>query len=417
MTEQGEQREQTSGPVRDMLVARADKVSVPDGWADRVLGDGRRVVGRRRFAAAAAAVAAVAAVAVAVPLSGLPTSDAQPPASSRPEWAVRDSVPKELRKLPMGPDTQVPYGTGGGDGETSRQVMLGGKVFSVPDKYDGFRIWRAGDRGFVYLAQESSSVTVVAYVDADGSTKELERTADGQHTTQLNVSADGRFAAWTVHPTEGRSVVVKRADLTTGKVDSRTYEGVDSVYGFAGHDVLVEWNGLIQNVGSLDQDKTAWPSADLNKHQAGLSIVGDSVLLRVPNDCLRSYALSQSEKQRWELCDETGEMRFSPDGRRIADARGDGSLVVHDASSGEVTAELRAASRVHVQGMVWESDDQLLLGLAEQEWPEGYGNGKKVSLVALPYGPTYLVRCHVKRESCELVDTGGSITAFPGSAS
>lgn len=258
-------------------------------------------------------------------------------------------------------------------------------------------------------------MTVVVYVDADGSRKELERTADGQHTTQLNVSADGRFAAWTVHPTEGRSVVVKRADLATGRVDSRTYEGIDSVYGFAGHDVLVEWNGRIQNIGSLDQDKTAWPSAALSRHPAGLSIAADSVLLRVSNGCLRSYAISQPQEQRWELCDESGQMLFSPDGRWIAGERGDGSLVVHDASSGEVTAELWSASRVHVQGMAWESDDTLLLGLAEQELPSG--SGKSVPLNALRYGPTYLVRCQVEQERCELVDTGGPVTAFPSSVS
>ncbi|WP_282700456.1 hypothetical protein [Streptomyces sp. CC219B] len=415
MNERNEPREHGHGPVRETLAARADEASVPDGWADRVLLDGRRAVGRRRLLASAAAAAAVVAVAVAVPLSGLSASDARPPASTRPDWAARDSVPKELRNLPVGPDTRVPYGTGGDHNASAGQIMLGGKAVPVPDGLTGLRIWRAGDRGFVYLAQESESVTVVVHVDADGTAKELERTADGQHTTQLNVSADGRFAAWTVHPTEGRSAVVKRADLTTGEVDSRTYDGIDSVYGFAGHDVLVEWNGRIQNVGSLDRDKTAWPSAALNKQPAALSVAGDSVLLYEPEPgCLRSYALARPQAQRWESCGgELGRMLFAPDGRRIADARGDGSVVVRDASNGEVTAELRprTASRVHVQGMIWESDDALLLGLAQGELPP---RGK---LSALEYGPTYLVRCEVKRERCELVDTGGPVTAFPGSAS
>ncbi|KUN25463.1 hypothetical protein AQJ23_16405 [Streptomyces antibioticus] len=415
MREQNDQKEQGSSRVREVLVARADEAFVPDGWADRVLGGGRRAVGRRRLAATAAAVAAVVAVVVAVSLSGLSASDAQPPASSRPKWAVQESVPRELRNLPVGPGTRLPYGTGGDHEGSARQVVLAGKAVPVPDKHGGLRIWQAGKRGFVYLAQESKSVTVVVYVDADGSKKELERTGDGQHTTQLNVSADGRFAAWTVHPTEGRSVVVKRADLSTGKVDSRTYEGIDSVYGFAGDDVLVEWNGRIHNIGSLEGDRTPWPSAALSKHPAGVSIAADSVLLRVSNGCLRSYAISQPQEQRWELCDETGQMRFSPDGRWIAGERGDGSLVVHDASSGDVTAQLWSASRVHVQGMAWESDNTLLLGLAEQELPSG--SGTSVPLNALRYGPTYLVRCEVEQERCELVDTGGPVTVFPSSVS
>ncbi|MBD0838530.1 hypothetical protein [Streptomyces sp. TRM68416] len=412
MNERNEPREQGRGPVQEALAARADEASVPDGWADRVLLDGRRAVGRRRLLASAAAAAAVVAVAVAVPLSGLSASDAQPPASTRPDWAARASVPKELRNLPVGPDTRVPYGTGGDHNASAGRIMLVGRAVPVPEGLTGLRIWRAGDRGFVYLAQESESVTVVVHVDADGTAKELERTADGQHTTQLNVSDDGRFAAWSVHPTRGRSAVVKRADLTTGEVDSRTYDGIDSVHGFAGHDVLVAWNGRIQNVGSLDRDKTPWPSAALSRHQAGLSVAGDSVLLHEPDDCLRSYALSRPDTRRWEFCGDIGRTLFAPDGRRIADARGDGSVVVHDASTGEVTAELRprTASRVHVQGMIWESDDALLLGLAQGELPAR-------GLAAPEYGPTYLVRCEVRRERCELVDTGGPITAFPASAS
>ncbi|MCM1973344.1 hypothetical protein [Streptomyces sp. G1] len=409
MTERSKEQEQ-GGQVRELLATRADEVSLPDGWADRVLRDGKRAVGRRRLAATTAAVAAVAAVGVL--LSGLPGTGEQPPAS-RPEWATADSVPQALRKMPVGPDTDVPYGTRGEQGKGALRVMLGGRAIPIPKEYTGLRIWRAGDRGFVYLADGPGDVAVVVHVDADGTSTELERTAKGEYTTQLNVSEDGRFAAWTVHPNEGRSQVVKRADLTTGKVGSRSYDDIDSVHGFAGDDVLINWDARVQNIGSLDRDGTPWPSADRDGGVEDYSVASDTVLLSTSDGCMRAYSIAQPDNQRWKVCD-MEDVHFSPDGQRFVALR-EGGYVVSDTSSGEVTGGLWSVPSVHPQDMAWEDDDTVLLELAEAK-PARTKDGM-IAPIAPQYGPSYLVRCHVEQERCELVDTGGPVKAFPSSGS
>ncbi|WP_093720150.1 hypothetical protein [Streptomyces sp. DI166] len=108
------------------------------------------------------------------------------------------------------------------------------------------------------------------------------------------------------------------------------------------------------------------------------------------------------------------DVHFSPDGQRFVALR-EGGYVVSDTSSGEVTGGLWSVPSVHPQDMAWEDDDTVLLELAEAK-PARTKDGM-IAPIAPQYGPSYLVRCHVEQERCELVDTGGPVKAFPSSSS
>ncbi len=372
-------------PLRDALRSRADQLGDTHPLTlDDVKGRAR---GIRRRRAAVSGLAAAAVLAVAVPI-GIGVTDSVRTDPDDPPVAGPSVSPSASAPLPAGPHrvtlTTEVQGTSEVPGIPylyDRGIRQGDYLLNLGEDYDTFATaglgWagtRRDDEGnaFVDLLDEDGEVVVSA-----PSTGSLAVSADG--TVVVYATPDGELVA--VTPGAERQSLVEPDGLPAGILEPVAVIGSRSCDpDSAGGGCAVFFNSQAaeeQGAWSATSKGIVSPFPDF-RWLTGLSPDSSpaGVVSVAEDTSVCSAVLSADwDKQAWKTCDhELGQ--FSPDGRyvighpAIGDGRGDTSVAILDARTGELRAEFSNTEEnpAFINNVVWDTDNTLLATVFEDGW-------------------------------------------------